>query len=125
MSESSRQLATGADQAPKRPRWAAIGIQGINQMIIIINVGRRSTGGTKERGRGCVSWNGGGEKCQCIGAHKHGGKANPEGKGFGVQTSGSSGDVRETKRFEGQDEPILVARHLVVHRKENRGSQSL
>jgi len=42
-----------------------------------------------------------------------------------VQTSGSIGDVRETKRFEGQDEPILVARHLVVHRKENRESQSL
>jgi len=38
-------------------------------------------------------------KCRCIGAHKHGGKAMPEGKGFGVQTSGSIGDVKETKRL--------------------------
>jgi len=39
-------------------------------------------------------------KCQCIGAHNHGGKAMPEGKGFGVQKRGSIGDVKETKRFE-------------------------
>jgi hypothetical protein len=36
-----------------------------------------------------------------------------KGKGFGVQTGGSIGDVKETKRFEEQDEPVLVARHLV------------
>jgi len=41
-----------------------------------------------------------------------------------VQTSGSIGDVKETKRLEVQDEPDLVARHLVVHHKENRGSQA-
>jgi hypothetical protein len=40
-----------------------------------------------------------------------------EGKGFGVQTSGSSGEVKETKRLEEQDEPVLVARHLIVHRR--------
>jgi len=39
-------------------------------------------------------------KCQCIGAHSHGGKAMPKGKGFGVQKRGSIGDVKETKRFE-------------------------
>jgi hypothetical protein len=43
-----------------------------------------------------------------------------KGKGFGVQTSGSIGDVKETKRFEVQDEPALVARYLVAHREENR-----
>jgi len=47
-----------------------------------------------------------------------------KGKGFGVQTSGSIGDVKETKRFEVQDEPILVARHLVVHREMNREPQA-
>jgi len=50
-SESSRQLATGADQAPERPRKSAIGIQDINQMIIIINAGREVDWGTKERSR--------------------------------------------------------------------------
>ena len=42
-----------------------------------------------------------------------------------MQTSGSIGDVEETKQSKEQDEPILVARHLVVPQRENREPQSL
>lgn len=28
-----------------------------------------------------------------------------------------NGEVKETKRLEEQDEPVLVARHLIVHRR--------
>jgi hypothetical protein len=66
-SESSRQLATGADQAPERPRKPAIGIQDINQMIIIINAGRRSTG-RRRRGRRVRCWKRGGENAS-VSAH--------------------------------------------------------
>lgn len=47
----------------------------------------------------------------------------PIREGFGVQTSGSIGDVKETKRLVEQDEPVLVARHCSS--KENRVLQSL
>jgi hypothetical protein len=45
-----------------------------------------------------------------------------KGKGFGVQTGGSIGDVKETKRFEVQDEPVLVARPRCSSRGEQRAS---
>jgi len=89
-------------------------------MIIIINaVGGRLEGeGTRSQLR---SRNRRGENAS-VSAHTNMvAKQCPQrGKDFGVQTNGSIGDVKEMKRFQVQDEPVLVARHPVVHRKENR-----
>jgi hypothetical protein len=69
-------------------------------MIIIINAvrGQLDSEGRKSE-VAAAFWEYERRKCRCIGAHKHGGKAMPKnlkGKGFGVQTGGSIGDVKET-----------------------------
>lgn len=87
-------------------------------MIIIINAGREVDWRDEGARSQVRCWKRRGENAS-VSAHTNMmAKQCPRREGFGVQTSGSIGDVKETKRLVEQDEPVLAARHLIVpHRR--------